>query len=106
MPDVARLMKKYEDWLYEGHHKLMLTETYLSGMAQKYYESAVSMHSEGSEYQSFIRNMYIMDDDLQNNTCLFYFALERMKLNSEYFKEVASSAQCNDCYYPDNYYSS
>lgn len=106
MPDVARLMKKYEDWFYEGHHKLMLTEAYLSGMAQKYYESSVSMHSEGSEYQSFIRNMYIMDDDLQNNTCLFYFALERMKLNSEYFKEVVSSAQCNDCYYPDNYYRS
>lgn len=103
---VSDIMSDYSHWLYEGHHHLMLTETYMSGMAHKHYEAAASMHSEGSEYQSFIRNMFIMDDDLQNNTCQFYFALERVKLNSDYFKDVESDHYCNDCYEPDNYYLS
>ena len=103
---VSDIMSDYSHWLYEGHHHLMLTETYMSGMAHKHYEAAESMHSEGSEYQSFIRNMFIMDDDLQNNTCQFYFALERVKLNSDYFKDVESDHYCNDCYKPDNYYLS
>ena len=47
-----------------------------------------------------------MDDDLQNNTCQFYFALERMKLNSNYFKDVGNDDPCNDSYEPDNYYLS
>lgn len=103
---VSELMADHSKWLYEGHHHLMLTETYMSGMAHKHYEAAESMHSEGSEYQSFIRNMYIMDDDLQNNTCQFYFALERMKLNSGYFKDVKEDDVSNDCYNPDHYYRS
>ena len=103
---VSDIMSDYSHWLYEGHHHLMLTETYMSGMAHKHYEAAESMHSEGSEYQSFIRNMFIMDDDLQNNTCQFYFSLERVKLNSDYFKDVESDHYCNDCYEPDNYYLS
>lgn len=103
---VNSIMSKHSAWLYEGHHHLMLTETYMSGMARKHFEAAVSMHSEGYEYQNFIRNMYIMDDDLQNNTCQFYFALERMKLNSGYFRDVEDNDPCNDCYNPDNYYKS
>lgn len=103
---VCDIMSDHSKWLYEGHHNLMLNETYTSGMAHKHYEAAESMHSEGSEYQSFIRNMFIMDDDLQNNTCQFYFALERLKLNSDYFKDVENDDNCNDCYKPDNYYLS
>ncbi|MBQ2874856.1 MAG: hypothetical protein IJE85_06110, partial [Bacteroidales bacterium] len=103
---VCDIMSDHSKWLYEGHHNLMLNETYTSGMAHKHYEAAESMHSEGSEYQSFIRNMFIMDDDLQNNTCQFYFALERMKLNSNYFKDVGNDDPCNDSYEPDNYYLS
>lgn len=104
--EVRQIMEKDSKWLYEGHHRLRLTETYMSGMAHKYYEAAESMHNEGSEYQSFIRNMFIMDDDLQNNTCQFYFALERMKLNSGFFKEVKDNDICNDCYNPDRYFIS
>lgn len=103
---VCDIMSDHSKWLYEGHHNLMLNETYTSGMAHKHYEAAESMHSEGSEYQSFIRNMFIMDDDLQNNTCQFYFALERIKLNSNYFKDVGNDDPCNDSYEPDNYYLS
>lgn len=93
------------DKILEGHHKLLLTPEYMRGMARRCVEAAYSMHSEGSEYQNFIRNLYILDDDLQNNTCQFYFALERMKINSDFFKYDYRSEECFfSSFAPDMFY--
>lgn len=86
LPGAQDDMKKQHNKLLEGHQKLMLTEDYMLEMADKCIDDVESMHTEGIEYQHFMRNMYLLDDDLQNNTCQFYFALERMKRNSGFFK--------------------
>ena len=66
----------------EVQNLYMLKQTYLKGMINKYYDAARAMHSAGHEYQTFISDMYLLDDDLQNNTCQFYFALERYKIRA------------------------
>lgn len=76
------LLKQDIKELLENHHPYILKKTYLRKMSDKYYAAARSMHSEGREYQNFINGMFLLDDDLQNNTCQFYFALERYKIRS------------------------
>ncbi|MBQ6689058.1 MAG: ATP-binding protein [Bacteroidales bacterium] len=80
-----KALNDLKDRILEGHHKLLLTPEYMVGMARRYVEAVYSTHGEGVEYQNFIRNLYVLDDDLQNNTCQFYFALEKMKINSDFF---------------------
>ena len=72
--------------LIEEHNKYVLKQTYLKGMLNKYYDAARAMHNGGLEYQNFINDMYLLDDDLQNNTCQFYFALERYKIRAGHGK--------------------
>ena len=31
--------------------------------------------------------MYLLDDDLNNDTCQFQYAIERYKINSKYFED-------------------
>lgn len=70
------------DKLIDDHNKYMLKQTYLKETINKYYDAARAMHTEGLEYQNYISDMYLLDDDLQNNTCQFYFALERYKIRA------------------------
>ncbi len=105
-PELSQEIQSHYRRLQAGtHKKIMLTKEYMSEMADKYIDDSISMHSEGNEYQNFIRNMYLLDDDLQNNTCQFYFALERMKLNSDFFKYIKLSMSNSNFYDPDRYYS-
>lgn len=55
---------------------------YSSEMAIKYYRAARGINSEGQEYKNLINNMYILDDDLRNDTCQSNLADERYLLNS------------------------
>lgn len=65
----------------ESYARNVLRTTYLGEMANMFYANAVEMQSEGQSYQNFIQGFYIIDDDLQNDTCQFYIALERYKIN-------------------------
>lgn len=55
---------------------------YSAEMAIKYYRAARGINSEGLEYKNLINTMYILDDDLRNDTCQSNLADERYLLNS------------------------
>lgn len=76
--------KRFFEFVYNiiGKYNIHYTsENYLAEMAIKRYTKAKEMHNEGQSYKDFITNFYILNDDLQNNTCQFYFAMERFKIN-------------------------
>lgn len=87
----------------EPQNWYILKQTYLKGMIDKYYDAARAMHSEGHEYQTFISDMYLLDDDLQNNTCQFYFALERYKIRSDK-RELLDDISNNEYFTPQSYF--
>lgn len=89
--------------LIESHHWEMLKPTYLKEMANRHCTAAREMQNEGNDYQNFIKGLYLLDDDLQNNTCQFYFALERYKINSRQLKMI-NTKLANGYYKPDQYY--
>lgn len=76
--------KRFFESVYNtiGKYNIHYTsDNYLAEMAIKRYTKAKEMHNEGQAYKDFITNFYILNDDLQNNTCQFYFAMERFKIN-------------------------
>lgn len=60
---------------------------YLAEMALKKLKEAKEMHSEGRAYKDMIDNIYLLDDDLNNDTCQFNFAVERYLINCGYIDE-------------------
>lgn len=61
------------------HH---IYTNYSAEMAVKYYRAARSINSEGVEYKNLIYSMYVLDDDLRNDTCQSNLADERYMINS------------------------
>ena len=61
------------------HH---IYTNYSAEMAIKYYKAARGINSEGVEYKEMISNMFVLDDDLKNDTCQSNLADERYLLNS------------------------
>ena len=94
--------KKFEA-LVEKHNMKFLRVTYLREMSNMYFKMAESMQTEGLEYKEFIKTMYILDDDLQNNTCQFYFALERCRINYKNMMEISSAD--NEYFSPEAYFN-
>ena len=47
-----------------------------------YFYKSIGMHSEGVEYKSNIRDMYILEDDLNDSLTHFCAALERSLINT------------------------
>jgi len=60
------------------HH---IYTNYSAEMAIKYYLAARGENSEGIEYKNLIYGMYVLDDDLRNDTCQANLADERYLLN-------------------------
>lgn len=60
------------------HHVFL---NYSAEMAIKYYRAARGINSEGQEYKNMINSMYILDDDLRNDTSQSNLADERYLLN-------------------------
>lgn len=60
------------------HH---IYTNYSAEMAVKYYLAARGENSEGIEYKNLIYGMYVLDDDLRNDTCQANLADERYMLN-------------------------
>ncbi|WP_103068164.1 P-loop NTPase family protein [Aquimarina sediminis] len=56
--------------------------SHLKNEGIKYYKKAIRMHSEGSEYKSSIKEMYILEDDLNDSLVHFCGALERSLINT------------------------
>lgn len=85
------------------------SDNYLAEMAIKRYTKAIEMHTEGQAYKDFIANFYLLNDDLQNNTCQFYFALERYKINNgkieNYINKLKMSFKKSSLYQSENYFA-
>lgn len=63
------------------HH---MYTNYSAGTAIKYYRTARDMNTEGLAYKNLINNMYVLNDDLHNDTCQYNLADERYLINSGY----------------------
>ena len=63
------------------HH---MYTNYSADMAIKYYCAARDMNNEGLTYKDMISNMYVLNDDLRNDTCQYNLADERYLINSGY----------------------
>jgi hypothetical protein len=67
--------------------------SYSAEMAIKYYRAVRSINTEGQEYKNLINTMYILDDDLRNDTCQSNLADERYLLNSNLINGMRMSMQ-------------
>lgn len=66
---------------------------YSAEMSIKYFRAARGINSEGQEYKNLINNMYILDDDLRNDTCQSNLADERYLLNSGLLRKYRLAMQ-------------
>ena len=60
------------------HH---IFTSYAAESAIKYYNLAKDINNEGVEYKNMILGMYVLDDDLRNDTCQSNLADERFMLH-------------------------
>lgn len=86
----------------------MLVNNYLAESARKRYFEAKEMHTEGSTYKDMIGTLYFLDDDLENDTCQFWFALERYKINcgvvDRYIRNLKTVSRFSPIYTPEQYF--
>lgn len=69
----------------ETMHKSSPANAQLAFLAENaihYFTKARQMHCQGKAYQETIRNLFFLDDDLNNDTLQFYIALERFNIAS------------------------
>lgn len=88
------------------------TYTYVCFLAENaihYYTKARQVHSQGKSYQELIRNLFFLEDDLNNDTLQFYLALERFdiasKVQSELEGELKAKYQHNPLYKVEQYFA-
>lgn len=88
------------------------TNTHLSFLAENaihYYTKARQLHFQGKSYQETIRNLFFLDDDLNNDTLQFYMALERFDISAGVLHEIESRLKerfrKNRSYQIDKYFS-
>jgi DNA polymerase III delta prime subunit len=54
----------------------------IKNYAIDYFERSIRLHSEGKEYKELIKNMYLLEDDLNDSLIHFTAALERSLINT------------------------
>lgn len=93
-------------------HKSSPAHAQLSFLAENaihYYTKARQMHFQGKAYQETIRNLFFLDDDLNNDTLQFYIALERFYIASEVLhhteNELKERYSTNSVYQIDRYFN-
>ena len=64
-----------------------ISANYCAEMAISKYRRVKELHSEGKAYKEFISNTHLQNDDLNNNTFQFQFAVERYMINCGYIDE-------------------
>lgn len=65
------------------------SNTYLPFLAENaihYYKKADEIHSQGKPYQEMVCNLFLLDDDLNNDTLQFYLAQERLEMRTAKMK--------------------
>lgn len=83
--------------------------SFLAENAIHYFTKARQMHFQGKSYQETIRNLFFLDDDLNNDTLQFHIALERFNIASEALRnaeqELKNRYSNNPAYYIDEYFN-
>ncbi|MCL2328512.1 MAG: ATP-binding protein [Bacteroidetes bacterium] len=81
IPQKAKKLRRYLDdhTDYADYHNNITN--YLHEMALRKYRRAIEMHHEGGAYQELLNSMYFLEDNLNNNTYQFHFAIERYNNN-------------------------
>lgn len=101
-------MERIKRAIGEDYHKHLISN-YIAGNALKYYKRALEIHTEGNEYKDMISNLHFLDDDLNNDTCQFYLAIERYKINSGHISELIDAFEHlqdeSSIYNPKKYYN-
>lgn len=64
------------------------SSSYHAEMAINKFNDAIEMHNGGKAYKEMISNMYLLNDDLNNDINQFQFAIERYKINCEYIENI------------------
>lgn len=59
-----------------------LINNYQMESAIRNYTKAIEMHTEGKAYKEFIKTLYFLDDDLNNDTCQQHISTERYLINT------------------------
>lgn len=81
---------------------------YLAERCIHYYTKARQTHSQGKTYQETIRNLFFLDDDLNNDCLPFYMAVERLELALNHIQErenyLKRLFQKNGLYQVSNYW--
>ena len=81
---------------------------YLAERCIHYYTKARQAHSQGKTYQETIRNLFFLDDDLNNDCLPFYMAVERLELALNHIQErenyLKRLFQKNGLYQVSNYW--
>lgn len=82
---------------------------FLAENAIHYFTKARQLHFQGKGYQETIRNLFFLDDDLNNDTLQFYIALERFNIASGTLykaeQNLKSRYNRNPMYHIDEYFS-
>lgn len=81
-----RLYSRVESYLRKGTPSYT-NSTYLAERCIHYYTKARQVHNQGKTYQEMIRNLYFLDDDLNNDCLPFYMAVERLELALKHIQE-------------------
>lgn len=86
--------------------------THLSFLAENaihYFTKARQMHFQGKSYQETIRNLFFLDDDLNNDTLQFHMALERFNIASKTLHDAEQGLKNrysdNPAYHIDEYFN-
>ena len=79
--DIAKSFREYLDNHIDYADQHNNNTNYLHEMALRKYKRAIEMHHEGGAYQELLNSMYFLEDNLNNNTYQFHFAVERYNNN-------------------------
>lgn len=80
--DCFKGQERYKQFKKYVEKRFFLKFDYHNEMTLKRYIKAKEMHSEGKAYKEMIINLSFLDDELNNDTCQFQFAIERYRINS------------------------
>jgi hypothetical protein len=79
--------RKLRDLIHSQNVAIALSAKYNFEKAIEHYEKADQTHRRGASYREFIHQMYMLEDDLNDEFTHFMLSLERMKFSRGVFSE-------------------
>lgn len=112
MPDMTGRKRNFSTKMTTALRRVEPTYSHICFLAENaihYYTKARQMHFQGKSYQELIRNLFFLEDDLNNDTLQFYLALERFDIASGVQHELEKRLKLlylnNSSYDIENYFT-